>query len=200
MINPPDDIQKEHNAREAERERWIKLREKQDYEAAMKVSQQNAELERKYREYEFQKSQEEDQRGRELQYRVDENEIAFQSASRKAHLRQWGIESKGQAAINRAQAMGEIEINLGHQRNRQNLAFEDGMYERRERQWVLDERAWASEERVNRTRIELGRETRRVAAMEIEYETNSGRRRALAQRRSDYGQLANRNRGRITEI
>ena len=200
MINPPDDIQKEHNAREAERERRIKLREKQDYEAAMKVSQQIAELKRKDREYEFQTSQEEDQRTRELQYRVDENEIAFQSASRKAHLRQWGIESEGQAAINRAQAMGEIEIKLGHQRNRQNLAFEDGMYERRERQWVLDERAWASEERVNRTRIELGRETRRVAAMELEYERNSGRRRALAQRRSDYGQLANRNRGRITEI
>jgi hypothetical protein len=198
MKNPPAHIMNDHLARVAEQERRGRLRREQELEDALKASRLKAELERKEREYEFQKSQEEDRRARELVFRADADEVTFRTVSRNAHLKQWAVESELQAAVNHKNSMGEIDLNFGEWRNRQALAYEDGMYDRRKRQLRLDERAWTSEERLVNRRIELGRETRRVAEIEMEWRGGTGR-PALGQRMGNYGQLANRSQGRIME-
>lgn len=70
--------------------------------------------------------------------------------------------------------MSQIDLNFGDQMNKQAFALEDGMYTRRERQQGLDERRLVSEERLIDKRIELGRETMRVAAAVTEWRNGEG--------------------------
>jgi hypothetical protein len=191
MINPPIPIQRAEARRREEMEKRKLMIENLHFKNALKESEANHKLQLQGREHAVTISQIEENRHLKLQF-----------LHNTAQLSQSVLDQKIAAELHQARTIGQIQIdlskqhlNLNHQRNMQALSYEDGVHERRERHQDSKQR-WraheleagnkyleAQERYVDKQsglvdrRIELGRETRRVADKAMGYKNwqqNSG--------------------------
>jgi hypothetical protein len=162
MINPPDNIKEEHLERVAEQKRRDKIREEADFRA--KIEEE---------EYENQAD---------LQRRRHTDQLELQN--REYKMNKYQEEDRNTRTFNHVKSMSQLELDTSHKKNKLQLAFQDDIYSRRQRQQRLEEsgrkNAIEDERRLIEAKIELGRETRRVAKAERahqEWRSNTGQAR-----------------------
>ena len=83
-------------------------------------------------------------------------------------------EDRNMRAFNHAKSMSQLELDTNREKNRLQLAFQGDKYSKLQRQRGLEEsgrkNAIEDERRLIEAKVELGRETRRVAQAEIEHQ------------------------------
>jgi hypothetical protein len=145
-------IMEEHLERVAEQKRRDKIREEAKFQFAI----------------------EEDEYENEADLRRRKHTEKLELQNKEFEMTKYQEEDRSTRTFNHVKSMAQLKLNTNRKKNQLALAFQDGIYSRRQKQQRLEEpgrqNAIADERRLIEARIELGRETRRVAEAERAYQ------------------------------